>query len=64
VIKSNEKVVVLNKQYIQIDQKSDMNVVFMNLTRRLELQLKNLAEVRFRELFMKIADNHDTILYH
>jgi hypothetical protein len=64
VIKSDEEIVVLNKQYTQTDQESDMNVVSMNLARRLELQLRDLVEMRFRELFMRIADNHDTILYH
>jgi hypothetical protein len=64
VIKSDEEIVVLNKQYTQTDQRSDMNVIFMNLARRFDLQLRNLVEVKFRELFMRIADNHDIILYH
>jgi hypothetical protein len=64
VIKSSGETVALNKQYTQADQKSNMNVVSMNLARRLELQLRDLIEMRFRELFMKTADNHDTILYH
>jgi hypothetical protein len=41
-----------------------MNIIFINLTRRLELQLRDLAEIRFRELFMKIAEYHDITLYH
>jgi hypothetical protein len=64
VIKSSDEVVALNKQYTQVDQKSDMNVISMNLVRRLELQLRDLAEMKFRELFMKTANNQDTILYH
>jgi hypothetical protein len=64
VIKSNDETVALNKQYTQTDQRSNMNVVFMNLTRRLELQLRDLVEMNFRELFMKTADNHDIIFYH
>jgi hypothetical protein len=64
VIKSDEEIVALNKQYTKADQESDMNVVSMNLARRLELQLRDLAEMRFRELCMKTANNHDIILYH
>jgi hypothetical protein len=64
VIKSSGETVALNKQYTQADQRSDMNVVSMNLARRLELQLRDLIEMKFRELFMKTADNHDIILYH
>jgi hypothetical protein len=64
VIKSSEEIIVLNKQYTQADQRFDMNVVFMNLIRRLESQLRDLAEIEFRELFMRTANNHDIILYH
>jgi hypothetical protein len=64
VIKSNDETVALNKQYTQTNQEFDMNVIFMNLTRRLELQLRDLIEIKFRKLFMKIAYNHDIILYH
>jgi hypothetical protein len=64
VIKSSDETVALNKQYTQTNQKFDMNVIFMNLARRLDLQLRDLAEMRFRELFIRTADNHDTILYH
>jgi hypothetical protein len=28
------------------------------------LQLRDLTEIEFEELFMRIADNHDIILYH
>jgi hypothetical protein len=64
VIKSSDEIIALNKQYTQTNQKSDMNVISMNWARRLDLQLRDLAEMKFRELFMKTADNHDTILYH
>jgi hypothetical protein len=64
MIKSNDDIVALNKQYIQADQGSDMNVIFMNLAHRFELQLRDLIEIEFRELFMRTANNHDTILYH
>jgi hypothetical protein len=36
----------------------------MNLVIRLELHLRDLAEIGFRELFMKTANNHDTVLQH
>jgi hypothetical protein len=64
VVKPNGETVTLNKQYTQADQGSDMNVISMDLARRLNLQLRDLAEVGFRGLSMRTADNHDTILYH
>jgi hypothetical protein len=64
MIKSNDEIVALNKQYTQANQEFDINVVSMNLTRRFELQLRDLTEIEFEELFMRIADNHDIILYH
>ncbi len=64
VIKSFDETIELNKQYTQVDQKSDMNVIFMNLIKRLELHLHDLVEIEFRELFMKIANNNDIILQH
>lgn len=41
-----------------------MNVISADLTCRLKLQLRDLTEVEFRDLFMKIADNNDIILHH
>jgi hypothetical protein len=64
VIKSSDEIVELNKQYTQANQSFDMNVIFMNLVIRLELHLRDLVEIDFRELFMKTTNNNDTILQH
>jgi hypothetical protein len=64
VVKSFDEIVELNKQYTQANQDFDMNVIFINLAVRLSLHLHDLTEIDFRELFMKTADNNDTILQH
>jgi hypothetical protein len=64
MVKSFDETIELNKQYTQTNQDSNMNVIFMNLTVRLRLHLRDLAEVGFRGLFMKTANNNDIILQH
>jgi hypothetical protein len=64
VIMSSDETVDLNKQYTQANQEFDMNVIFMSLALRLKLHLCDLAEIDFRELFMKTTNNNDTILQH
>ena len=56
--------VQLNKQYVQADQGSDMNVISSGLAKRLSLTLRPLAEVGFEGLSMRTADHRETLLHH
>jgi len=56
--------IVLDKSKTQIDQKSDMNVIQQVYVEQLELEFHSLSEVDFQELFMKCADNRETLLQY
>ena len=59
-IKSQE--IVLDKSKIQTDQELDMNVIQQVYAEQLELEFHSLSEVDFQKLFMKYADNRETLL--
>ena len=56
--------IVLDKSKIQIDQKSDMNVIQQVYTEQLELEFYLLFEIDFQKLFMRCTDNRKTFLQY
>lgn len=47
---------------MQADQGSDLNVISMRLTQKLNLELLSLYYIGFRGLIMRTADHKDTLL--
>lgn len=64
VYAKNDDIIELSKEFVQIDQKSNMNVIFIELIKQLKQKLHSLNEVKFRELFMKTTNHHNTILHN
>ena len=64
VKKPNGADILLDKSYTYADQGSDMNVISTDLANRLELQIKDLAEIGFEGLTMNTADYKETQLKH
>lgn len=61
--KSDKFIVHLNKFYVQVNQRSDMNVISTELIKYLNLQSYSLNEIEFAELSMHIANHHETVLH-
>ena len=59
----NQKI-VLDKSKIQTDQESDVNVIQQVYAEQLELEFYLLSEVDFQKLFIKCADNRETLLQY
>ena len=59
--KSNEFEMFFEKSQIQINQRSNMNVIFMKLIRLFNLFIYLLSDIEFKELFMRIVDYRDIV---
>ena len=64
VRKPNDFEVELDKSYTLTNQDFNMNVMFNELIRFLDLQLHSFSEIEFKGLFMRIINHRDTILKH
>lgn len=62
VLKVDDSICILKRKYTQIDQGSDMNVISTGLIRFLDLTLLALADIRFKDLFMRTADYREIVL--
>ena len=52
------------KQNIQIDQRSDMNIISTFFAKQLDLSLKSFAEIEFVRLYVKIVDHYETLFQY
>ena len=62
--KENQIEVELKRQYVQVDQESDMNVIFVDMTRKLKSTLHSLSNIEFFDLFMRTANYREIILFN
>ena len=62
IIKFDGIIIVLNKKFVQIDQRSNMNVMSFELIRHLNLILHALNEVDFRDLSMKTIESDQEVI--
>ena len=62
VVRIDSKEIALKKSHIQADQKSDMNVISLSMTKNLELELLSLNDIEFRSLTMRTANHKKTLL--
>ena len=64
VYKSNNIIVIFKKKNTQINQNSNINVIFINFIRYLDLSLRFLKKINFKDLFIRIIDHREIVLYH
>ena len=64
IIKSNDTIVLLSNRCTQTNQNFDMNVIFVDMIRHLNLQLHSLEKIDFKSLFMRTVDHKKIILHH
>ena len=64
ITKSDDMIVMLEKKYIQANQEFDMNVIFAELVRVLDLVLHFFEKISFKSLFMRTANHRETVLHH
>lgn len=64
VIKPDDGIVELEKKLTQANQRSDMNVISMSLTKRLDLARRSLEKMNFKGLSMRTTDYRETVLLH
>ena len=57
IIRIDMFTVSINRGKVQADQNSDLNVIFMNMIRKFNLELFDLNFIEFREFIMKTADH-------
>lgn len=61
-VKSNEESITLRKAITQADQGSKMNVISKLLKEQLRIQKRQLSNIEFHDLIMRIVDFRDTSL--
>ena len=59
--KSNEFEMFFEKSQIQINQGSDINIMFMKLIRLFNLFIYLFSNIEFKELFIRIVDHRDIV---
>ena len=64
VIKSNEKMMQSNKNCVQTNQKSNINVMSIDMIHHLKLKLHSLKEIEFKNLSMRTANHWKTMLHY
>ena len=56
VIKINMLSVLINREKMQTNQRSDFNIIFMNMIRKLNFKFFNLNSIDFRDFTMRTAN--------
>ena len=64
IIKINMLSVPINRKKMQTDQRSDFNIISMNMMRKLSLELFSLNSIDFRDFIMRTADHKKFSLLH
>ena len=64
IIKFNDITIILNKKYTQIDQRFNINIIFIEFVKFLKLQLHLLKEIEFKNLLIRIINQRETVLQY